>query len=171
MSLGEPDRVPVMCQLALGHYFLRSGVDPLDIWYSSEGFGEALIALQRRYGFDGILVNLPGRDPSWRRHVRAIEEDGAAKIILWTNGWSTVFPPDDLPWVRREDALRFRPRLEEVDPDQLFYVEPHDLSSITYPYSWGFDGVPARPGPDFFPPWHYDTIKAVRERVGDQVSV
>jgi len=62
MQLGEPDRVPVMCQLAIGHYFLRSGLDPIDIWYSGEAFGEALVSLQRRYGFDGILVNLPGRD-------------------------------------------------------------------------------------------------------------
>ena len=34
MRLGEPDRVPVMCQLAIGHYFLHSGLDPIDIWYS-----------------------------------------------------------------------------------------------------------------------------------------
>jgi hypothetical protein len=69
MHLGVPDRVPVMCQLLLGHYFLQSGIDPIEIWYSGEAFGEALIALQRRYGFDGILINLPGRDPGWRTHV------------------------------------------------------------------------------------------------------
>jgi len=32
MRLGQPDRVPVMCQLAIGHYFLHSGLDPIDIW-------------------------------------------------------------------------------------------------------------------------------------------
>ena len=37
-----PDRVPVMCQLALGHYFLNSGIAPVEIWHSTEGFGEAL---------------------------------------------------------------------------------------------------------------------------------
>lgn len=62
MRLGTPDRVPVMCQLALGHYFLQAGLDPIEIWHSTEGFAEALVRLQRRYRFDGILVNLPGRD-------------------------------------------------------------------------------------------------------------
>ena len=33
-----PDRVPVMCQLALGHYFLHSGHAPADIWFDSEVF-------------------------------------------------------------------------------------------------------------------------------------
>ena len=171
MRLGQPDRVPVMCQLAIGHYFLHAGVDPHEIWYSSEGFGEALIRLQRRYGFDGILVNLPGRDPAWRRHVRAIEPHGEGTVIRWDNGWSTVFPPDDLPWVRREDGSRVRPLFRDIDPDRLFYVEPHDLAGITYPTCWSFDPNPAAPGDDFFPPWHLDTIRAVVARAGHEVSV
>lgn len=56
-----PDRVPVMCQLALGHYFLNTNIPPHKIWFSSEGFVEALLTLQRRYRFDGILINIPGR--------------------------------------------------------------------------------------------------------------
>ena len=42
MKLGTPDRVPLMCQLSIGHYFLNSKIDPLDIWFESEGFAEAL---------------------------------------------------------------------------------------------------------------------------------
>ena len=57
-----PDRVPVMCQLSMGHYFLHAGIDAVEIWHETAAFGEALVALQRRYAFDGILVNLPGRD-------------------------------------------------------------------------------------------------------------
>src|SRR5262245_32589786 len=38
-----PDRVPVMCQLALGHYFLQSGLSPFEVWYTSQGFAEALL--------------------------------------------------------------------------------------------------------------------------------
>lgn len=37
-----PDRVPVMCQLALGHYFLNAGGDAIEIWYDSRAFGDAL---------------------------------------------------------------------------------------------------------------------------------
>ncbi len=62
MALGEHNRVPVFCQLGIGHYFLNAGASPIDIWLRSEVFADALVELQRRYGFDGILVNLPGRE-------------------------------------------------------------------------------------------------------------
>jgi len=171
MRLGTPDRVPVMCQLALGHYFLNTDLDAIEIWHDSETFAEALAQLQQRYGFDGILVNLPGRDPDWRRAIAAIDSRPGERIIRWKNGCYTVAPDDDNPHVFQADGTRYFPTLEEIDPDRLFYAEPHDLSSITYPYSWGFDGEPAPPGPDFFPPWHYDTIRAVVRRVGGTVSV
>ncbi len=171
MRLGTPDRVPVMCQLALGHYFLNAGLDAIEIWHDTEAFAEALVRLQQRYGFDGILINLPGRDPQWRRFVVGIEAKSDHRIIRWKNGWYTVAPHDDNPHVFQANGVRYFPTLEEIDPNRLFYAEPHDLSSITYPYSWGFDGEPAQPGPDFFPPWHYDTIRAVVGRVGEEVSV
>jgi hypothetical protein len=171
MRLGEPDRVPIMCQLALGHYFLNTGLDEIDIWHSTEGFGEALLALQRRYGFDGILINLPGRDPNWRSYIRRIEEKDGEKIVHWVNGLYTVAPPDDNPHVYLEAGDRYAPAFEEVDPEALFYMEPHDLSGITYPYSWGFSGEPAPRGDHFFPPWHYDLIRYVLSRAGGDVSV
>lgn len=171
MRLGTPDRVPVMCQLALGHYFLQSGLDAIEVWHSTEGFAEALVRLQRRYGFDGILVNLPGRDPRWREEVRRIEDKDGERVVVWRNGWYTRAPADDNPHVYQPDGTRYFPRFEDVDPDRLFYVEPHDLSSITYPYSWGFGGEPAPPGPGFFPPWHYDTLRAVLAASRGEVSV
>jgi uroporphyrinogen decarboxylase len=171
MRLGTPDRVPVMCQLSLGHYFLHSGLDAIEIWHDTDAFAEALIRLQRRYRFDGLLVNLPGRNPHWREHVVSTDRRGGDRVMAWSNGWTTVAPADDNPHVYRADGTRYFPRFEDVDPESLFYVEPHDLSGITYPYSWGFDGDIALPGRDFFPPWHYDTIKAVARRVGGDVSV
>jgi uroporphyrinogen decarboxylase len=171
MRLGTPDRVPVMCQLALGHYFLQSGLDAIEIWHSTEGFAEALVRLQRRYGFDGILVNLPGRDPRWRDLVHAITGPPERLVITWRNGWTTVAPADDNPHVYRPDGTRGFPSLDEVDPERLHYVEPHDLAGLTHPQSWDFGGRAAAPGPTFFPPWHFDTIAAVRALGGDEVSV
>jgi uroporphyrinogen decarboxylase len=159
-----------MCQLALGHYFLNSDLPAMDIWHSTEAFGEALIALQRRYHFDGILINLPGRDPDWRSYIRRIEEREGEQIIHWLNGWTTVCPPDDNPHVYRENGARYFAPFELIDPEELFYIEPHDLSGITYPYSWGFVGEMARVE-DFFPPWQFDTIDYVLDRVGKTVSV
>jgi hypothetical protein len=166
MRLGEPDRVPVMCQLAMGHYFLRSGLDPIDIWYSGEAFGEALVSLQRRYGFDGILVNLPGRDEGWRRHVASIETRDDQRVIRWRNGWSTVFPTRDLPWVCRDKGARTRPAIGEIDPDDLFYVEPHGLLGARFPFSPDLDATPRRQ----FPSYQFDTIRFVLAKAGD-VSV
>jgi hypothetical protein len=166
----EPDRVPVMCQLSLGHYFLNTDLDAIDIWHDTAACGDALIELQRRYGFDGILVNLPGRDPHWRSQVRRIERVGEDRHIIWKSGLVTIVPPDDNPHVYQPDrATRYFPPFEQVDPDRLYYIEPHDLSAITYPYSWGFDSEPAA-REEFFPPWHWDTIRYVRERAPD-VSV
>lgn len=170
MRLGVPDRVPVMCQLSLGHYFLQAGSSAVEIWHSSEAFAAALIELQRRYGFDGILVNLPGRDPEWQRHIQRAVQDGRDTVIHWKNGWFTVCPPDDNPHVYREDGSRFVARLEQLDPDRLYYVEPHDISGVSYPYCWGFDDSPADPS-RFFPPHHFSTVEAVIRDVGRQVSI
>lgn len=172
MRLGTPDRVPLMCQLSLGHYFLRSGLDAIEIWHDSEAFAEALARLQRRYDFDGLLVNLPGRDPGWRRHVARVEgEPGGERRIHWRNGVITECPPDDNPHVFR-DGRRYHPEFADVDPDHLHYVEPHDAGGLTYPQAWDFGAHVPSPGDrDFFPPWHFDTLRRVRALAGDDVSV
>jgi hypothetical protein len=158
MRHGVPDRVPVMCQLALGHYFLHSGLDPVDVWHDSEAFAEALARLQRRYGFDGILVNLPGRDPEWRRHVDRIETVGRDRHVVWKNGRVSVCPPDDNPHVFLSDRRTIPlARLADLDPDRLFYMEPHDLFGVAREWTE-------------FPPWHWDTLRKVREKAPD-VSV
>lgn len=170
MRLEVPDRVPVMCQLALGHYFLHSGIKPMDIWYTSEGFAEALVRLQKRYSFDGILINLPGREPDYEDAIERIERGDGASAIRWKNGSYTVFPDDDNPHYFQADGTRYFPAFQEIDPDQLYYVEPWDVADITYPQAWGF-AQEERSLDDFFPSYHMDTIREVRERVGDSVSV
>jgi MtaA/CmuA family methyltransferase len=170
LRLQVPDRVPVSCQLSLGHYLLHSGVKPMEIWYTSEGFAEALKRLRNRYDFDGILVNLPGRDPDYERYIEKIEQRDNETVIHWKNGGYTIFPVDDNPHYYQHDGKRFFPSFEEVDPEQLYYVEPWDLTDITYPYTWAFESGP-RPFDDFFPEYHFDTIKKVMERVGKTVSV
>ena len=162
-----PDRVPVMCQLSLGHYFLHAG-DAVEIWHDSRAFAEALVAMQRRYRFDGILVNLPGRNPGWRRHVASISHEPSGRRITWSDGRRTLVPPDDNP--RVEPRVSGALRLADVDPGRLYYVEPHDIGGLSYPATWSFSTVPAEPGPRFFPPWHWDTLRLVRAAAPD-VSV
>lgn len=97
MAHQQPDRVPVMCQLALGHYFLYTPFDRTDIWFDSETFVRALLDRQRAYGFDGILINLPGRPTDWRSYLQGKEESDGKIILKWKNGLVTVIPPDDNP--------------------------------------------------------------------------
>ncbi len=170
MRLQEPDRVPVMCQLSIGHYFLRSGVQPTDIWFSSDGFAEALVRLAERYRFDGILINLPGRDPATESFINRLEREEGATIVRWKNGCFTVIPDDDNPHYYQPDGTRYFPTFQEIDPEHLFYIEPWDVTDITYPFTWGFDADP-RPFNDFFPPFHLETIRKVRAAVGDRLSV
>ena len=158
MRRGEPDRVPVMCQLSLGHYFLHAGEDPVEVWHDSEAFARALLRLQRDYRFDGILVNLPGRDPDWRRRVLRVETAGRDRLVAWSGGRVSVCPPDDNPHVFLADR-RTRPRLDlaQVEAARPGYLEPHGLLGLE----------PLAPP---FPPWQWDTLRSVREGAPD-VSV
>jgi MtaA/CmuA family methyltransferase len=170
MKLQTPDRVPVMCQLALGHYFLYSGLTPFDVWYTSEGFADALLRLQKNYNFDGILVNLPGRDPNLQSEITAIEPKEGADFIHWRNGNYSVLPADDNAHYYQPDGTRYFPTFEEIRPEELFYIEPWDVSDITYPFTWGFESE-ARTEKDFFPSYHLDALKIVKQRVGSGISV
>ena len=126
MDHREPDRVPVMCQLALGHYFLHCKAKPSDIWFDPDTFAAALVELQRRYGFDGILVNIPGRPPDWRSQIKSCRKVGDREYLYWKSGLETVVPPDDNPqtsragwdttWPCRLPNHRFRDR----QPSRLY---------------------------------------------------
>jgi hypothetical protein len=152
-----PDRVPVMCQLALGHYFLNAGAPAHEIWHDTRAFGDALLLLQRRYGFDGVLVNLPGRDPDWRESLQGIGRDGPRAIVTWNDGTRTVVPSDDNPSVLSAAGGRpARPGFESLAPETLFYVEPHGQYGVTRQSD--------------FPAWQWDTIRYVRGQAPD-VSV
>lgn len=170
MKLGIPDRVPLMCQLSIGHYFLNSGINPIDIWLESEGFAEALFELQRKYNFDGILINLPGRDPENKKYIKKIEQADTEIKIIWKNDCFTIIPLDDNPHYYQPDGSRYFPTFEEINPDRLFYMEPWDLSEIKYPYRWSFEKE-SRDFNDFFPSYHSDIIKAVRRKADNKISI
>jgi len=170
MDLQVPDRVPVMCQLATGHYYLHAGIDPLEIWFTSAGFVEALIRMQQRYRFDGILINLPGRDPDYSRYIRSIERGDEATVIYWKNDHHTFFPHDNVPHYRRADGTTCYPTFEEIHPDLLYYVEPWNETGITYPNFPGFNDQ-TRPPEPYFPSYQMDTIRLVREHVDETISI
>jgi hypothetical protein len=167
-----PDRVPVMCQLALGHYFLNSHWRPHEIWFTSEAFAEALVELQRRYQFDGILINIPGRPENLLDDLKAIENTPDGEKLTWSNGQVTLVPWDDNPFHYLEDGSDApRADFDAIDPDQLEDID--DLPGYvwnTYHVPWIADKPdrgPMQEVPDYF----FRTFDRVKEMVGDEVSV
>jgi len=165
------DRVPVFCQLALGHYFLNAGLPPHRIWFTSEGFAEALVKLQRRYRFDGLLINLPGRPPDLLAQLRRVEKTPDGERLHWKNGETSFIPEDDNPRHYSPDGgPTRRADFATIDPDKLQGIE--NLSGYwwnTIHVAW-LDG--AAPGlvtevPDYF----LHTIRAVQTATQGAVSV
>lgn len=173
MQHKEPDRVPVMCQLALGHYFLNAGLSPHEIWFTSEGFAEALVTMQRRYQFDGILINIPGRPRNVLSEIKKVEKTKKGELVTWRNGHVTIIPWDDnaqYVYAARPD-IKPRADLSTTDPDHLETVDQF------VGYVWNTYHIPWLEGkkdpgllsevPDYF----MDTIDLVRAKTNGEVSV
>lgn len=167
-----PDRVPVMCQLAVGHYFLNTDLPPYKIWFTSEGFAEALATLQQRYRFDGILVNIPGRPADLLDEVSTVQDDRDGQRVTWVDGSITVVPWDDNAYHLMADGSKPpRADFETLDPEHL-----EGLGDIAG-YIWGVYHVPRlvdtiSAGPlAEVPPYFFRTIDMVKSLVGEEVSV
>mgnify|MGYP005619303631 CR=1 FL=1 len=118
MSGGRPDRVPVMCQMSVGHMLFQTGASPSRFWHSPDDYVEALLALRSVYRFDGILVSLHGHEPGWEGRIASVSRGPEGELVRWTNGDETFFPADDLPVVRPA-APPERPAFDRLDPESL----------------------------------------------------
>ncbi len=174
MNHQKPDRVPVMCQLSLGHYFLnmKDRWKPHEIWFTSEAFADSLITLCQRYQFDGILINIPGRDPHWRESVESIEETPDGERITFKDGLHAL-----VPW---DDNAQLEPGNPQAapHPDYMTFDPDRDLERLDeWPrYTWGVYHTTYLSGkapgvlhdvPDYF----YRTIDLVKQAVGETISV
>jgi len=135
MSREQPDRVPLMCQLSIGHYLIHCGVSPADYWLHNEVIVDCFVALADRYGFDGILINLPGRNPQVDRWIDRIERVREGEVVYWKSGGRCLCPKDDLP----HELSQPRAALEEIDPEQVFYEDPHTLGGLKYPFHYDLE--------------------------------
>jgi hypothetical protein len=170
MSHEIPDRVPVMCQLSLGHYFLNSGYKPSRIWFDSETFARALICLQKRYRLDGILINLPGRPADWENYLASEEIVGESEKLIWKNGMETYVPVDDNPHTFLPGKLPLpRTAFENIDP-----LKPSGFSNPGYmwniyhiPELWDFRNNADLTDPSDYPASFLNTLKAVKSMAED----
>ena len=97
MDLREPDRVPVMCQLSIGHMLLQLRVSPVEFWHDATTFAEGLLDLRARYDFDGILVSLHGHNPNWRDDVLRIRRTNEGEEVTRRNGEKWLYRFNELP--------------------------------------------------------------------------
>jgi hypothetical protein len=173
MNHQEPDRVPVMCQLALGHYFLHCEAAPSDIWFDSESFAKALVELQCKYRFDGILVNIPGRPRDWRSGIESRRKDQDGEHLRWKSGLQTVFPADDNPQTFLPDGSRL-PRANYMSVDlrdpAVQRLPGYVWNTWHTPELWDIDPAADLSDPAAYPTWFTAALEAVQRNTSD-VSV
>lgn len=168
----QPDRVPVMSQLALGHYHLNTDVDPVDLWFTSEGHARALVELQQRYRFDGILISLPGRpDGVLDRITSRVRTDDGQELEFDTGERVLVPWDDDAVYDPGTSGRKLRFDFAADEVSDLDNVD--DIAG----YVWGIYFLPFLPGkpdkgpltevPDYF----YGTIDRVRDLTDGQIAI
>ncbi|MBM4160141.1 MAG: hypothetical protein FJ217_03480 [Ignavibacteria bacterium] len=156
MDLGTPDRVPLMCQLSIGHMLLQLGVSPVEFWHDPHVFASGLIRIREIYGFDGVLVSLHGHDPDWASRIRQRKKTADGEEVGWKDGTRLLYLHDDMP----------QPMSEEPPRPSIGTVAEADLpSTIEY--------IPVSQGLRFniHPDHKFDVLHRVRERVGTEYSL
>ena len=153
MRRERPDRVPVMCQMAMGHIYLKTQLSPLDVWHDPETYTEALFRMRERYSFDGILVSVPGGDPDWRDKIVERHSNDKSEYVKWSEaplnpspyplGDETAYPWDDLPSPVSPNPP---PSLAQLDPETIDTLDP-------------------------VPEWMLSNLRTVMDRAGDEWSV
>jgi len=157
MNLQKPDRVPVMCQMSIGHMLLQTGFSPSEFWFSAELFAEGLLSLRKIYRFDGILISLHGHSPQWKKNTVKIQAEENGEVVYWKNGDRTVFPYDDLP-MHHPRKKQAPPSISEFDPESI----PEEV-----------DFIPVSQGLKFhFNHQHqYDIFDITSKKAGDKYSI
>jgi len=173
MNHEKPDHVPVMCQLALGHYFLNCAYRPSEIWFDSETFAKALVDLQQRYEFDGILVNLPGRPADWKSKLKSSKTIDNSEYLYWKSGLETIVPPDDNPQTYQSGHMpleRADYRTVDVNNPAMYRLTGYVWNTWHIPQLWDIDAHADLSDPATYPVWFTKTLEIVQQLVPD-VSV
>ena len=171
-----PDRVPVMCQLSIGHYNLNGGYKPHQIWYEPEPFADATLKLARRYGFDGVLVVLPGRPENYLKSVVSIREESDGEWLTWRNGDRVFLPWDDMPHFHPADTRKpTRADFETFDPDRDI-LRIDDYTGYLWNFNYHIQDLPEKDygGPlqaGRIPEYTFRPFDIVKAKAGDDLSV
>lgn len=146
----KADRTPLMCQFSLGYLAQYFTDDLIHFWYTPEGLADAYIKAAEAYGFDGILVSIPGRDPKVIEQIASVEEEkNKNKLVTWKNGTQSFIPYNDFP-IDRDDS---------AGKDKLEYIDDLDLDKIP---------VYTR---ETFPDYYFNILDCILEKKGNELSI
>jgi hypothetical protein len=156
MDLKSPVRVPLMCQLSIGHMLLQLDVSPLEFWHDAMVYAEGLLRLREIYDFDGVLVSLHGHDPDWRNKILSRSVVAGVEEVVWQDGQRYRYLPDDLPQPMNSESRH--PLLSEFDGEQL----PESLGYIPVSQGLRFEIDPVH---------RFDVFRQIRSRIGNSYSI
>ena len=165
MRLQQPERYPVMCQLANGHTIINTGVHPIDYFVDNEVWADCLMKIRALYNFDGILCHKPGRVPDLMDMVDRTDYDAEVPTLYLQDGSRIECTRDDDAYYKPADDFT-RPSLDQLDPTDLLGWAPDSFvafqaSKATIPVT----------DPDEFDPRVFGMIDRVLEKVGNEYSV
>jgi len=157
MDVRVPDRVPLMCQLSIGHMLLQLGVSPVEFWNDVELYAEGIIRLRDIYDFDGVLVSLHGHHPEWSSQLLSIKRTADGEEVVLKDGTKILYPFDDLPQPLEGNAHQ-KPLLSSIGVNDL----PQKLDYI--PVSQGLHFLIDQDHP-------FDVFKIIKEKTGSAFSI
>lgn len=157
MQLQPVDKVPLMCQMSIGHMLQQFPCSQADFWHDVNTFADGLIRLRNLYQFDGILVSLHGHDPDWKQNIATRRTTEEFEEIIWKNGDTTHYLFDDLPEHHAVVQQKF-PSILDISKNDLHQV---------------LDFIPVSQGLKFsiHPEHRFDIFRLLHERTKEQYSI
>lgn len=167
MDRGKPPKIPVMCQLTIGHILLNTEVTPEEFNFTNEGYVRGLLQIRDKYDFDGILIHKPGREEAvWDLIERVEKSEEGVKLVFPDGGAIELRPNDDPYYYPPEDYTP--PNIEEVNLEQP--IDPEAIPE-SLKHWWLHKGLHWFTEPDQFPDFYFTAIDTILRRVGDKYSI
>ncbi|HJN16393.1 MAG TPA: uroporphyrinogen decarboxylase family protein, partial [Armatimonadota bacterium] len=132
---------------------LKTGLSPVEIWHDPQVYAESLLRTREMYGFDGILVSVPGGDPDWREKIADTTEEPKGIRVRYSEaplnrspyaiGAEASYPNDDLPQPAAPEPF---PAIDGLGIDEIDTLDP-------------------------VPDWMLKNLRAVKASAGDEWSI
>ncbi len=121
----EPGRRAPLLVRPTGGFLLESYRPDPESFRLDPGLRPALLArLAREGGLDGVLLEGPGPDPAWEGRILETRGEAGLFQVVLEGGARVEFPQEGQPRFFPPGGGKTRRDLEELDPEELFYLDP-----------------------------------------------